>query len=76
MKKKLPIGIQTFRDIRNPSDNYVYIDKTATALELIQSGRYYFLSQAQAFRQILVFRYSFRDFQRQQAFIRGLRNLR
>jgi hypothetical protein len=53
MKKKLPIGIQTFRDIRNPSDNYVYIDKTATALELIQSGRYYFLSRPRRFGKSL-----------------------
>ena len=26
--KKLPIGIQTFKDIRDESKNYVYVDKT------------------------------------------------
>ncbi|OQY21136.1 MAG: hypothetical protein B6I37_09250 [Desulfobacteraceae bacterium 4572_35.2] len=40
---KLPIGIQTFADIRN--ENYVYVDKTALAYDLIDNGRYYFLSR-------------------------------
>jgi hypothetical protein len=53
MKKKLPIGIQTFRDIRNPADNYIYIDKTAIALELVQNGRYYFLSRPRRFGKSL-----------------------
>ncbi len=29
--KKLPIGIQTFQDIRDPKENYIYIDKTKEA---------------------------------------------
>ncbi len=29
--KKLPIGIQTFQDIREPKENYIYIDKIKEA---------------------------------------------
>ncbi|MDR1229601.1 MAG: AAA family ATPase, partial [Azoarcus sp.] len=32
-RKKLPIGIQTFREIRE--DNCYYVDKTAFALRMI-----------------------------------------
>jgi len=32
--KKLPIGIQTFADIRDTKENYIYIDKTDIALAL------------------------------------------
>ncbi len=32
--KKLPIGIQTFSEIRE--DDYIYIDKTKEAYELIE----------------------------------------
>ena len=53
MKKKLPIGIQTFRDIRDKSENFIYIDKTDIALDLIQSGRYYFLSRPRRFGKSL-----------------------
>jgi len=49
--KKLPIGIQTFRDIIE--ENYIYIDKTKTALELIEKGRYYFLSRPRRFGKSL-----------------------
>ena len=49
--QKLPIGIQTFKDIR--SDNYVYIDKTKIAVDLIENGRYYFLSRPRRFGKSL-----------------------
>jgi hypothetical protein len=49
--KKLPIGIQTFKDIR--TENYVYIDKTAIARQLIHQGRYYFLSRPRRFGKSL-----------------------
>ncbi len=48
---KLPIGISTFRDIRN--ENYIYIDKTKEALKLIENGRYYFLSRPRRFGKSL-----------------------
>jgi hypothetical protein len=49
MKKKLPIGIQTFEKIR--SDNYYYVDKTS--LDLIDNGSYYFLSRPRRFGKSL-----------------------
>lgn len=49
--KKLPIGIQTFSDIIN--EGFVYVDKTAFGLDLIQQGRYYFLSRPRRFGKSL-----------------------
>jgi hypothetical protein len=49
--KKLPIGIQTFEKIR--SDDYIYIDKTAIALDIIQSYQYVFLSRPRRFGKSL-----------------------
>ncbi len=49
--KKLPIGIQTFTEIR--SEDYIYIDKTKIALSLIQNGKYYFLSRPRRFGKSL-----------------------
>ena len=51
--KKLPIGIQTFKDIREKEQNYIYIDKTKEALDLIENGRYYFLSRPRRFGKSL-----------------------
>ncbi len=49
----MPIGIQTFRDIRDPKENYVYIDKTPEALKLTENGKYYFLSRPRHFGKSL-----------------------
>jgi len=49
--KKLPIGIQSFSKIRE--SNYVYVDKTDIALQLIESGEYYFLSRPRRFGKSL-----------------------
>ncbi|WP_300668165.1 ATP-binding protein [Desulfoluna sp.] len=49
--KKLPIGIQTFSEIRE--DDYVYVDKTGIALTLIENGKYYFLSRPRRFGKSL-----------------------
>lgn len=49
--KKLPLGIQNFPEIRN--DKYVYIDKTRIALNLAESGKYYFLSRPRRFGKSL-----------------------
>ena len=51
MRRKLPIGIQTFREIRE--DNYYYVDKTGFALSLIDQGKYYFLSRPRRFGKSL-----------------------
>ena len=50
-QKKLPIGIQTFSEIRK--DNHYYVDKTALALDLINRGKHYFLSRPRRFGKSL-----------------------
>ncbi len=49
--KKLPIGIQTFSEIR--SDNYLYIDKTEEAYSLLNKYKYVFLSRPRRFGKSL-----------------------
>ncbi|MEA2049286.1 MAG: ATP-binding protein [Campylobacterota bacterium] len=51
MLKKLPIGIQTFKKIR--SEDYLYVDKTKIALELISNNSYIFLSRPRRFGKSL-----------------------
>jgi hypothetical protein len=50
-RKLLPIGIQTFREIRE--GGYYYVDKTGFALRLIAEGKYYFLSRPRRFGKSL-----------------------
>ncbi|UOD35498.1 ATP-binding protein [Deferribacteraceae bacterium V6Fe1] len=49
--KKLPIGIQTFSEIIE--GDYIYIDKTKEAFELIESYKYAFLSRPRRFGKSL-----------------------
>ncbi len=49
--KKLPIGIQTFQKIRE--DDYVYVDKTGIAVDLIARYQYVFLSRPRRFGKSL-----------------------
>ena len=50
--KKLPIGIQTFHEII--TKDYLYIDKTKEAYDLIESGtKFYFLSRPRRFGKSL-----------------------
>jgi hypothetical protein len=51
MKNKLPIGIQTFSKIIE--EDYIYIDKTKEALELIENYTYAFLSRPRRFGKSL-----------------------
>ena len=48
---KLPIGIQTFKKIRE--ENFIYIDKTQEALDLIENYNYIFLSRPRRFGKSL-----------------------
>ncbi|MFH1859644.1 MAG: ATP-binding protein [bacterium] len=50
--KKLPIGIQTFSEII--SENYCYVDKTKIIYELINNGKYFFLSRPRRFGKSLL----------------------
>ncbi|PCJ18582.1 MAG: hypothetical protein COB02_10615 [Candidatus Cloacimonadota bacterium] len=49
--KKLPIGIQTFREIIE--DNHLYIDKTKEAFDLITNNKSIFLSRPRRFGKSL-----------------------
>jgi Holliday junction resolvase-like predicted endonuclease len=49
--KKLPIGIQTFKNIIN--ENYYYVDKTFFIQDLVDKGKYYFLSRPRRFGKSL-----------------------
>ncbi len=51
--KKLPLAITTFADIRDKAQNYLYVDKTEIAWQLIERGKYYFLSRPRRFGKSL-----------------------
>ena len=48
---RLPIGIQTFREIRE--EGHYYVDKTPHILELVRGGKHYFLSRPRRFGKSL-----------------------
>ena len=50
-KRRLPIGIQTFREVRE--DTYYYVDKTAYIRRLLDEGKHYFLSRPRRFGKSL-----------------------
>ena len=52
MAKLYPIGIQNFESLRK--DGYFYIDKTVLIYQLVQTGRYYFLSRLRRFGKSLL----------------------
>ena len=51
-RRKLPIGIQTFRIIRE--EGFYYVDKTAHVRRLIDEGTHYFLSRPRRFGKSLL----------------------
>ena len=51
--RRLPLGIQTFREIR-ADDGYYYVDKTAYLRQLIGEGKHYFLSRPRRFGKSLL----------------------
>jgi len=51
-RRKLPIGIQTFSDIRE--DGYYYVDKTCFIEKLANQNKYYFLSRPRRFGKSLL----------------------
>ena len=50
-KRRLPIGIQTFREVRE--DTCYYVDKTAYIRRLLDEGKHYFLSRPRRFGKSL-----------------------
>ena len=48
---RLPIGLQTFSEVRE--GGFVYVDKTPHALKLVESGKLYFLARPRRFGKSL-----------------------
>ncbi|MGP1576856.1 MAG: AAA family ATPase, partial [Treponema sp.] len=51
VSRKLPIGVQSFKVLRN--GHYLYVDKTEYIAQLVTSGRVYFLSRPRRFGKSL-----------------------
>ena len=52
IRRKFPIGVQSFKKIR--LDNYLYVDKTALVYELANSGSSFFMSRPRRFGKSLL----------------------
>lgn len=52
MSKIYPVGIQSFEEIRK--NHYCYVDKTELIYQLVNSGKYYFLSRPRRFGKSLL----------------------
>ena len=50
--RKLPIGIQSFENLRQ--SNYLYVDKTKDIFNLVHAGKVYFLSRPRRFGKSLL----------------------
>lgn len=70
MRKKLPIGIQTFSKLI--SENYCYVDKTPLIHTLVESGKYYFLSRPRRFGKSLLVSTLTSLFQAEKTLFHGL----
>ncbi len=69
--QKLPLGIQTFKKVRE--ENLLYIDKTKEALELITGdGNYFFLSRPRRFGKSLFLDTLHNIFEGNKALFEGL----
>ena len=53
MLKKLPVGLQSFKSIRDNDYNYLYVDKTEKLLQLAKTKNSYFLSRPRRFGKSL-----------------------
>ncbi|MDD2729556.1 ATP-binding protein [Malikia sp.] len=69
-RKKLPIGIQTFAEIRQ--EGHYYVDKTPHILRLIDEGKYYFLSRPRRFGKSLLLDTMAELFEGQRELFQGL----
>ena len=49
--RKLPLGIQSFKDLREK--NFLYVDKTEYLFRLVNNGKVYFLSRPRRFGKSL-----------------------
>ena len=70
-KRRLPTGIQTFREVRE-TDCY-YVDKTAHVRALVEEGKHWFLSRPRRFGKSLLLDTVKELFEGNEALFRGLR---
>ena len=70
MRRKLPTGIQTFREMRE--DGCYYVDKTPHIEQLVDRGKYYFLSRPRRFGKSLLVDTLKELFEGNEALFRGL----
>jgi len=70
MIRKYPIGLQSFREIRQ--GGYVYIDKTEIIYQLVETGKYYFLSRPRRFGKSLLVNTIKQLFSGEKALFEGL----
>ncbi len=68
--RNLPLGIQTFEDIRNR--NFVYVDKSRYVYELASFGKPYFLSRPRSFGKSLFLSTLRAYFEGQKEMFKGL----
>ena len=68
-RRKLPIGIQTFREIRE--DGCYYVDKTDFIRRLVEGGKHYFLSRPRRFGKSLLLDTIKELFEGSEALFRG-----
>lgn len=68
--KKLPIGIDSFKEII--TENYCYVDKTDLIHQLTTQGKYYFLSRPRRFGKSLLIDTISQAFQGSKEFFTGL----
>ena len=69
-ERKLPIGIQTFEEIR--SNGYLYVDKTAMVYRIANEGKPYFLSRPRRFGKSLLLTTFEAYFQGKKELFKGL----
>ena len=70
IRRKFPIGIQSFKSLRQ--DNYLYVDKTALVYELANSGKPFFLSRPRRFGKSLLLSTLEAYFRGQKELFKGL----
>lgn len=70
MTRKYPIGLQSFRKIRE--GGFVYVDKTRLIHTLVESGSYYFLSRPRRFGKSLLLDTITELFNGSEALFKGL----
>lgn len=68
--RKLPVGIQSFEDLRR--NGYVYVDKTQYVWKLVETGKVYFLSRPRRFGKSLFISTLEAYFQGKKELFRGL----